>query len=192
MESCYQRSVKFAYQEVLLSVLVCFFVSTFIWYRMHLHWSHLKNLMFKFYKTIVLRLKLLFYIKNTLKQVWKSPTVFVVIWKQYAKNFAFLILRILKLFAREVYEFLKKYANFYLILFFAHFFLFLFFFFCNSSHISSAPISKRERCFNAKSLTYYFHVKTKVLGFHQKANIREQGDKEIMSLQIFTSHINLF
>ena len=143
MESCYQRSVKFADQAVLLSVLVCFFVCNFIWYRMHLHWSHLKNLMFKFYKTIVLRLKLLFYIEDTLKQVWKSPTVFVVIWKQYAKNFAFLILRILKLFAREVYEFLKKCANFYLILFFAHFFLFFFSF--ATLHISQVHLSQNVK-----------------------------------------------
>ena len=143
MESCYQGSLKFADQVVLLSVLVYFFVCNFSWYRMHWHWSHLKSLMFEFYKTIVLWLKLLFYIKGTLKQIWKSPTVFVFIWKQYPENFAFLILRILKLFACEVCKFLKKYAN--------------------SSHISRAPISKRERCFNAKSLTYYFHVKTKVL-----------------------------
>ena len=122
MESCYQRSVKFADQAVLLSVLVYFFVCYLIWDRMHLHWSHLKNLMFEFYKTIVLRLKLLFYIKGTLKHIWKSPTVFVFIWKQYPENFAFLILRILKLFAREVCKSLKKYANFYLILFFVHFF----------------------------------------------------------------------
>ena len=141
---------------MLLSVLVCFFVCNFIWYRMHLHWSHLKNLMFEFYKTIVLRLKLLFYIKGTLKQIWKSPIVFVLIWKQYPENLAFLILRILELFAFEVCKFLKKFANFYLILFFVHFFR-------NSSHISRAPISRCERCFKAKSLTYYFHVKTKVL-----------------------------
>ena len=146
MGACYQRSVKFADQAVLLSVLVCFFVCNFIWYRMHLHWPHLKNLKFEFYKTIVLRLKLLFYIKGTLKQIWKSPTVFVFIWKQYPKNFPFLILRILKLFAHEVCKFLKKYANFYLILIFVNLF-------CKSSHISRAPISKRAMCFNAKSLT---------------------------------------
>ena len=121
MESCYQRSVKFTDQAVLLSVLVWFFVCNFIWYRMHLHWSHLKNLMFEFYKTIVLWLKILFYIKSTLKQIWKSPTVFVFIWKQYPENLAFLILRILNLFAWEVCEFLKKYADFYLILFFVRF-----------------------------------------------------------------------
>ena len=141
---------------MLFSVLVCFFVCNFIWYRMHLHWSHLNNSMFEFYKTIVLRLKLLLYIKGTLKQIWKSLTVFVLIWKQYPQNFAFLILRILKLFSRGVRKFLNKFANFYLILSFVHFF-------SNSSHISRAPISRCERCFKVKSLTYYFHVKTKVL-----------------------------
>ena len=34
------------------------------------------------------------------------------IQKQYPENFAFLILRILELFAREVCKFLKKWANF--------------------------------------------------------------------------------
>ena len=34
-------------------------------------------------------------------QIWKSPYMFVFIQKQYPENFAFLILRILKLFARE-------------------------------------------------------------------------------------------
>ena len=122
VESYYQRSVKFADQAVLLSVLVCFFVCNFIWYRMHLHWSHLNNSIFEFYKTIVLRLKLLLYIKGTLKQIWKSRTVFVLIWKEYPQNFASFILRILKLFARGVCKFLNKFANFYLILIFVHFF----------------------------------------------------------------------
>ena len=35
-------------------------------------------------------------------QIWKSPYMFA-----YKKNFAFLILRILKLIAREVCKFLK-------------------------------------------------------------------------------------
>ena len=38
--------------------------------------------------------------------------MFAFIKKQYHNNFAFLILRILALFAREVCNFLKKYANF--------------------------------------------------------------------------------
>ena len=41
--------------------------------------------------------------------------MFVFILKQHPRNFAFLILRILELFAREVCRFLKKSANFYLI-----------------------------------------------------------------------------
>ena len=38
--------------------------------------------------------------------------MFVFILKQYPENFAFLILRSLELFAREVSKFLKKWANF--------------------------------------------------------------------------------
>ena len=39
--------------------------------------------------------------KDTLMQIWKSPYMFVFIWKQYPANFAFLILRILELFMRD-------------------------------------------------------------------------------------------
>ena len=44
--------------------------------------------------------------------------MFVFIQKKCSENFAFLILRILELLAREVCKFLKKQANFYLILLF--------------------------------------------------------------------------
>ena len=44
--------------------------------------------------------------------------MFVFISKQYPENFAFLILTIAELFAREVCKFHKKKANFYLILLF--------------------------------------------------------------------------
>ena len=47
-------------------------------------------------------------VKGTLMQIWKSPNMFVFMWKQHRKNFAFLIVRILELFAREVCKFLKK------------------------------------------------------------------------------------
>ena len=117
---------------------------------MHLHWSHLKNLMFKFYKTIVLRLKLLFYIKGILKQIWKSPTVFVFIWKQYPENFAFLILKILKLFAREVCKLLKKYANLYLILFFVHFFA--------TFHISHVRVSQNMKGVLMRNLQHFIFM----------------------------------
>ena len=40
-------------------------------------------------------------------QIWKSLYMFVFIQKEYPENFAFLILRILELFLREVCEFLK-------------------------------------------------------------------------------------
>ena len=41
-------------------------------------------------------------------QIWKSPYMFVFLQNQYPKKFAFLILRILKLFAREVSKFLSS------------------------------------------------------------------------------------
>ena len=47
-------------------------------------------------------------IKGTLMQIWKSSYMFVLMDKQYPENFAFLILRNLELFAREVCKFLKK------------------------------------------------------------------------------------
>ena len=43
--------------------------------------------------------------KGTLMQIWKSPYMFVLIWKQYPENFAILILRSLELFACEVLKF---------------------------------------------------------------------------------------
>ena len=50
------------------SVFLCLAVCTYI--------DHKKNVMFDFYKTIVLRFKLLFYIKGTLMQTWKLSDVF--------------------------------------------------------------------------------------------------------------------
>ena len=47
-------------------------------------------------------------LKGTLMQIWKPPYMFVFIWKQYPEKFAFLLLRILGLFAREVCKFLKN------------------------------------------------------------------------------------
>ena len=37
----------------------------------------------------------------------------------------------------------------------------------NFSYISRAHISKRKRCFNVKSSTYYFHMNTKILADFQ-------------------------
>ena len=42
--------------------------------------------------------------KGTLMQIWKSPYMFLFIWKQYPQSFALLILRI----AREVCKFPKR------------------------------------------------------------------------------------
>ena len=47
-------------------------------------------------------------IKGILMQIWKSPYTFVFIWRWYPKSFAFLILRILELFARKICKCLKK------------------------------------------------------------------------------------
>ena len=42
-------------------------------------------------------------------QIWKSPHMFVPMYKNNnLKIFAFLILRVFKLFAREICKFLKK------------------------------------------------------------------------------------
>ena len=41
-------------------------------------------------------------------QILKSPYTFVLIEKQYPENFTFLILRILELFTRGIWKFLKK------------------------------------------------------------------------------------
>ena len=43
-----------------------------------------------------------FHIKGTLMQIWKSPYIFVFIYKRYPKNFAFLILAVFELFTRKV------------------------------------------------------------------------------------------
>ena len=65
-----------------------------------------------FFKTIKrccrvhVQAKLLF--KGSLIQIWKSPYMFVFIWKQYSENFSFVILRIMCLFTCEVCKFLKK------------------------------------------------------------------------------------
>ena len=45
-------------------------------------------------------------------QIWKSPYMSVFIWKQFPEIFAFLILRILELFSRDVCKFLKKQTEF--------------------------------------------------------------------------------
>ena len=60
---------------------------------------------FKHTSHFILQLILL---KCTLMQIWKSPYMFVFIQKEYPENFTFLILRIINLFAREVYKSVKK------------------------------------------------------------------------------------
>ena len=96
-------------------------------------------------------------VKDTQMQIWKSLYMVVFIFKQYPENFAFLILRILELFTREVCKFLKKWAHFYYILLFLNI--------CKQTfQISHVRISQKlKSCFNVKSWAYYFHMKTKIL-----------------------------
>ena len=49
-----------------------------------------------------------FDIKGTLMQIWKSANMYLFIQNQCPESFAFLILRILELFTREICKFLKK------------------------------------------------------------------------------------
>ena len=42
--------------------------------------------------------------KGTPMQIWKSPHMFLFIYKYYLENFAFLILRILELYTPKVCE----------------------------------------------------------------------------------------
>ena len=58
------------------------------------------------YRHLLANLSLI--IKGALMQIWKSCYTFVFISKQYPENFAFLILRILELSARDVCYFLKS------------------------------------------------------------------------------------
>ena len=94
-------------------------------------------------------------------QIWKFQYMFSFIWKQYPENFAFLILRILKLFSRKVCIFLRKYANFQQIL--------LFLYACKQIfHISYVRITQKVNDVIKWNLRYiiYFDVKLKIyVGF---------------------------
>ena len=75
--------------------------------------------------------------------------MFVFIEKQCPGNFAFLILKILKLFAREVCKFLKKQANFYLILLFVNV--------CKQTfHISHVRISQNVKGVLMRNIRHIF------------------------------------
>ena len=72
--------------------------------------------------------------------------MFVFIQKQYPENFAFLIPRILELFAREVCKFLKKLANFYHICHIYHILSYLFLNVCKQTfHILHIHISQKVK-----------------------------------------------
>ena len=79
------------------------------------HWDGFCNIQWSFFLWVVF--------KGTLMQIWKSPCMFLFIYKYYPENFAFLTLRILELYTRKVcvifvykrtetIEYVKKYANF--------------------------------------------------------------------------------
>ena len=72
--------------------------------------------------------------KGTPMQIWKSPYMFAFISKQYPKNFALLTLIVL---------FLNVCKQTFRI-------------------ISRAHISKSKRCFNVKSSTNFFYIKTRI------------------------------
>ena len=55
---------------------------------------------------VMLKMSALF--KGTLMPIWKSPDMFVFKWNQNLENFAFLIQRILELFAHEACNILKS------------------------------------------------------------------------------------
>ena len=61
------------------------------------------SVFFIFYSKNFLRLTW-WELKGTLMQIWKSPYIFLFIWKYFPENFAFLILRILELYTRKVRE----------------------------------------------------------------------------------------
>ena len=98
--------------------------------------------------------------KLTICRYFWSLYMFVFIQKQYSENFAFLPLRILELFACEVWKFSKKQANFYLIL--------LFLDACKQTfHISYVRISQNLKGVLMWISSTYFHVKTKILADFQ-------------------------
>ena len=82
--------------------------------------------------------------------LWHVCNVSVFIWKQYPENFAFLILRILELFAVKFVNFSKSRLIFTL-------------FYCFSMFVNKLFTYPRKRCFSVKSSTSYFQVKTKIL-----------------------------
>ena len=89
---------------------------TFLTLHFHVVFCHVARRFSKNYWKLAL-------LKGTLTPIWKSPCMFLFIWKYYSENFAFLILRILELFTRKVcemfiykhartIEYIKKWANF--------------------------------------------------------------------------------
>ena len=77
--------------------------------------------------------------------------MFVFILKEYPENFAFVILRILELFTCKFVNFLKSELIFNIS-----------YSFCMCTYLKKIKV-----CFNVKSPTYYFYVRTKILADFQ-------------------------
>ena len=77
--------------------------------------------------------------------------MFVFILKEYPENFAFVILRILELFTCKFVNFLKSGLIFNI----------------SYSFWMCTHLKKIKGCFNGKSPTYYFHIRTKILADFQ-------------------------
>ena len=115
----------------------------------------------------------------------KSPYIFVFIQKQYLANFAFLILRIIKLFTREVCKFLKNKANFQYILSFRNV--------CKQTfHISHVRISQKVKGVTMTNLRHiifmwrrrYQEISKSALGsslFYDTQSTRHKQDESYTS-----------
>ena len=73
--------------------------------KISLRGAGIRNILrlYKHKKSCLLGMKdVLIFLKGTLMEIWKSPYMFVFIYKYYRENFAFLILVILELHTRKV------------------------------------------------------------------------------------------
>ena len=112
--------------------------------------------------SLTAKLELVFFLKDTLMQIGKSPYMFAFIQKQYPENLAFLVLTFLELFALE-----GKFVNFLTSRLIFNIFYCFWMFLNKLFTYLSAHISESKRCLNVKSLAYSFHMKTKISGKFQ-------------------------
>ena len=92
-----EPSFSFCSDSNLHIFLYCLYTKTDIFANISCHCFTIEQLCKRWY-----------IIKGTLVQIWKSPYMFVFTWKWYPEDLAFLILRVLELFARKICIFLKK------------------------------------------------------------------------------------